>query len=240
MITAVTDRTLDPRRNQLLRGLGEDEFQRVTAVLEPVHLDLRDLVVDLGDPVDYLYFPTAGVLSQVALLDEETVIEVNTVGREGVTGLPAFLGAATSPNRVFCQVDCDALRLPTSQLHALMIGDGDLHHILHRYTQATIVQISQSVACNRLHTTEERASRWLLMTRDRVDDDTFPLTQDFLAQMLGVRRATVSITAGVLQTAGLIRYSRGQLTILDRERLEQTACHCYRFVRDEFAKLLGD
>lgn len=239
MLTPITDRALDPRRNQLLRRLSDEEYLRVTALLEPVHLEVRDLVVDMDAPVEHLYLPVVGVLSQVALLDGETAIEVNTVGREGLTGLPAFLGAATSPNRVFCQVETDALRLPVSQLHPLLSNDGDLHRVLHRYTQATIVQLSQNVACNRLHTTEERASRWLLMTRDRVDQDTFALTQEFLAQMLGVRRATVSITAGVLQTAGLIRYTRGNVTILDRDRLEETTCDCYRLVREEFTRLLG-
>jgi CRP-like cAMP-binding protein len=238
MITAITDRHLDARRNQLLRGLSDAEYTRVTAVLEPVHLEVRDLVVDVGAPVEHLYFPTVGVLSQVAVLDGETAIEVNTVGREGVTGLPAFLGATSSPNRVFCQVDTDALRLPASQLHNLLTDDGDLHRILHRYTQATIVQLSQNVACNRLHTVEERAGRWLLMTRDRVDDDTFPLKQEFLAQMLGVRRATVSMTAGVMQRAGLIQYTRGNITILDRDQLEKTTCDCYRLVREEFTRLL--
>jgi CRP-like cAMP-binding protein len=240
MPSAVNDRALDPRRNQLLRALRADEYERVTATLEPVHLEVRDMVFDVNAPVDYLYFPVVGVLSQVAVLDGETAVEVSTIGREGMAGLPAFLGAVTSPNRMFCQVEADALRLPAGRLRELLDEGDQLLRVLHRYTQAMIVQIAQNVACNRLHSVEERAARWLLMTRDRVDDNTFTLTQDFLAQMLGVRRATVSITAGVLQTAGLIRYRRGQITIVDRDGLAETSCDCYRLVRDEFERLLGD
>jgi CRP-like cAMP-binding protein len=237
--TPITDRSLDPRLNQVLRALPADELDRVTEALEPVALDVRETVYDLGKPVDYLYFPTAGVLSQVALVDGDTAVEVNTIGRDGVAGLPAFLGASLSPNQVFCQVAAEALRLPIAQLQPLLVADGDLRDVLHRFTQASIVTIAQNVACNLLHTTEERASRWLLLTHDRVDGDTFLLTQEFLAQMLGVRRATVSVTAGALQAAGLISYSRGRITIVDRAGLEDASCDCYALVRDEVERLLG-
>jgi CRP-like cAMP-binding protein len=163
---------------------------------------------------------------------------VSTIGREGTTALPAFLGSRTSPNTLVCQIAGDAIRLPTSELPALLQGDGVLHDVLHRYTYATIVLLAQSVACNRAHSIEERACRWLLMTHDRVDEDTFELTQEFLAQMLGVRRASVSVTQGVLQSAGLIRYTRGRITVLDRVRLEESACECYSIIRDEFARMV--
>ena len=240
MPTAITDREIDPRRNQLLRALTGAEYHRMAEALEPVHLEVRDLVADVDAPIEYLYFPVVGVLSQVAVLDGETAVEVSTIGREGMAGLPVFLGSLTSPNRLFCQVETDALRLPAARLRSLLNGDGQLHRILHRYTQALIVFLAQNVACNRLHSTEERAARWLLSTRDRVDEDTFLLTQEFLAQMLGLRRATVSITAGLLQSAGLIQYRRGKITILDRPRLTEASCDCYHLVRSEFDRLLSD
>ena len=225
------------RDNHLLRALPEDDLASLNALLEPVRLNFQDLIYQEHDPVDFLYFATAGVLSQVAELDGSTVIELNTIGREGMAGLPAFLGSTTNPNRVFCQVEGEALRLTPAQLVPHLGHDRALHLLLHRYTHATIVQLALSVACNRVHSVEERMARWLLMTRDRVDNDTFPLTQEFLGQMLGVRRATVSLSAGVLQAAGLIRYSRGRIRLLDRVRLEEAFCECYGVVRDEFDRL---
>jgi CRP-like cAMP-binding protein len=225
------------RRNFLLNGLPDAELERFAQRAERVHLNIRTLLVDAGQEINAVYFPLDCVLSQLAVIDGESVIEVATIGREGMSGLPVFLGARTSPNTVMCQVEGDALRIPSSALPELLSGDGALHARLHRYTQATIVQLAQNVGCNRAHSIEERAARWLLMTRDRVDSDHFGLTQEFLAQMLGVRRASVSVTQGVLQSAGLIRYTRGRITILDRERLEEAACDCYVLIRDEFERL---
>jgi CRP-like cAMP-binding protein len=148
-----------------------------------------------------------------------------------------FLGVTTSPNTVYGQIRGGALRMRADQLREMLTGDGALHRQLHRYIQATMVQLAQNVACNRLHRTEERAARWLLMTADRVGTDRFPLTQEFLAQMLGVRRATVSLTAGLLHNAGLISYRRGVITIDDRAALQEVACDCYGIVRGEFEKL---
>jgi CRP-like cAMP-binding protein len=173
----------------------------------------------------------------VAETEGEPQVEVATIGREGMAGLPAFLGVSASPNDVFSQVPGTALRLPAQHLRTVLVTDGVLHRQLYRYIQAMIVNLSQNVACNRLHTTEERAARWLLMTADRVDSLQFPLTQEFLAQMLGVRRATVSLTAGQLHSAGLISYSRGVITIDDRAGLEAAACECYGILREEFDRL---
>ena len=207
------------------------------AVMKPVRLEVRDEVFRSREPIPALYFPVDAVLSLISLIDGEPAVEVATIGREGCGGLPAFLGSLISPNDCFCQIAGDAWRLPIGELPGILNGDGALHEALHRYTQATMVQLAQNVACNRLHSTEERCARWLLQTRDRVDSDTFELTQEFMAQMLGVRRGTVSLVAGALQQAGLIRYVRGRIAILDDERLHDVACECYDLIRAEYDRL---
>lgn len=227
----------DPRANAILRSLPPDEYERVVAVCEPMEVQTRLEVYKPDTLIEDLYFPLGCVFSHVALVDDEVVVEVGTIGREGVVGLPVFLGTVRSPNSVFCQVPGPALRLSADDLAEVLRGDGSLHSLLHRYTQALIIQLAQNVACNQTHTTEERAARWLLMTQDRVGADQFPLTQQFLAQMLGVRRPTVSLTAGILQSAGLIRYTRGVITITNREELLEAACDCYRLLREEFDRL---
>jgi CRP-like cAMP-binding protein len=225
--------------NHLLRTLPATDRQRLLPLLEPVGLELKEVVYDTDAPIEAVYFPTSVVLSEVVLIDGGTAVEVNTVGWEGMAGLPAFLGAATTDNQTFCQVPGAALRLSAARLGEYLETDGAaLHGALHRYTQATMVQLSYNVACNRLHTGEERTARWLLITHDRVRGDTFPLTQEFLAAMLGVRRGTVSLNAGLLQKAGLIRYSRGQITVVDRTGLEEVSCRCYSATRAEFDRLL--
>jgi len=156
-----------------------------------------------------------------------------------MAGLPAFLGTTDSPHDTVCQIAGTALRLSVGELRRFLSRDGALHALLHRYTQATMVQLSQSVACNRLHSTEERCARWLLQTRDRVGSDEFSLTQEFLAQMLGVRRGTVSLTAGVLQQAGVIRYTRGRITVLDPDALREAACDCYDVVQAGYRSATG-
>jgi CRP-like cAMP-binding protein len=238
MTTPAAPADFAARRNLLLRSLPTDEYEELRALLEPVSLEVRDPVFDRGKAIEHLYFPMDCVLSLVAIIEGEAAVEVATVGYEGMGGLPAFLGTATSPHDCFCQVPGSALRLSIADLRRYLITDGALHDVLHRYTQATMVQLAQSVACNRLHTTEERCARWLLQTRDRVGADEFPLTQEFLAQMLGVRRGTVSLTAGVLQQAGIIRYTRGRITVGDAAALHDAACECYDIVQDEYARLI--
>lgn len=225
-------------RNAILRGLPEGELQRVSAHLELVEVELKQQVLRPGAPIEHVYFPLESVFSFVALVDGEVVVEVGTIGPEGVVGLPVFLGAPTSPHEVFCQVPGATLRMGVLQLREVLVGDGALHRQLNRYTQAMIVQLAQNVACNRVHTTAERAARWLLMTQDRVGADRFPMTQEFLAQMLGVRRPTVSLTAGALQEQGLIRFTRGVVGVLDRKGLEDAACDCYGLLRREFDRLV--
>jgi CRP-like cAMP-binding protein len=228
----------DGRENFILAALPDEEYARLRERLEPVDLDLKQLIYETDQPIRHAYFPTSAVLSMISQVDGEAAVEVATIGREGMAGLPVFLGVGASPNTIFAQIPGLALRMRAEQLRDVLAGDGALHRQLHRYIQATMVQLSQNVACNRLHSTEERAARWLLMTADRVNADQFPLTQEFLAQMLGVRRGTVSLTAGLLHQAGLISYRRGIITIEDRAGLHDAACDCYDIVHGEFEKLI--
>ncbi len=230
---------VDPRNNSLLRTLPATEYDRLRPRLEVVESTPRDQVYAPGKPVDQVYFPLGAVFSMVALVAGEVAVEVGTIGTEGMVGLPVFLGAVTSPNAAFCQIAGPSARLSAEGLRAALVGDGALHQTLHRFTQATMVQLSQNVACNSVHVAGQRAARWLLTTQDRVGRDEFELTQDFLAQMLGVRRATVSEVAGGLQSAGLIHYNRGVIAIIDRPGLQRVACECYETLRSEFDRLLG-
>ena len=227
----------DPRRNLLLANLPETEYQRLLPMLEPVDLELHEVMFARGKPIEHLYFPLDCVLSLLATVDGDMPVEVATIGYEGMSGLPVFLGTAESPNDCICQIPGSAVRLSSADLRRFLVDDGALHQILHRFTQATMVFFAQSVACNRLHTTEERCARWLLHSRDRVGADEFLLTQEFLAQMLGVRRGTVSLTAGVLQQAGVIRYTRGRITVVDADALHEVSCECYDIVQAEFGRL---
>ena len=225
------------RRNRLLASLPEAEQERLGASLQLVDLELRQLLYEVDQPITDIYFPLDCVISVLTLLDGEVPIEVSTTGFEGMAGLPAVLGASTSDTRSFCQVPGQALRMDAVAFHRFLIGEGALAHLLLRYTQAVMAELAQNVACNRLHSTEERCARWLAQTHDRVGGDVFPMTQEFLAQMLGVRRATVSLSARGLQQAGVIRYIRGRITVMDREGLHAAACSCYHTVQQHFAKL---
>lgn len=222
------------RRNAILAQLPDGEFARIHGAAEIVDSYTGQQVYEPGEPITVVYFPLSCVFSLVALADGRDVIEVATVGHEGMVGLPVFLGAASSPHGCFSQVPGQSVRLTADVLRRALAVDGVLHRLLNRLTQATMVQVAQSVVCNNSHELEQRAARWLLTTHDRVDGDEFPLTQQFLAQMLGTRRPTVSQVAGRLQERGLISYVRGNMRIIDRFGLEQASCQCYAIVRAEF------
>jgi CRP-like cAMP-binding protein len=229
------------RENAILGQLPQAELAELDARSELVEMATRDAVYDEGGPIGNVYFPFAAVFSMVATTEEQVVVEVATIGREGMAGLPLFLGAATSPHACFCQVPGASLRLGADDLRRVLSRDGSLHRALSRFAQATMVQISQNVVCNNAHTAEQRAARWLLTTHDRVGRAEFPLTQQFLAQMLGLRRPTVSEIAQGLQARDLISYHRGQMVIEDRAGLEALTCDCYTVVRREFdAMMRGD
>jgi len=203
-----------------------------------VDLPLGKSLYDPYVPLEHVYFPEDGVASLLTQLDNGIETEVATVGREGMVGLPAFFGVESVPGRAIWQVSGKALVLSTKVLRRETRQGGALNDVLRLYAQGLFTQISQSASCNRRHEIVQRCSRWLLMTHDRVNGDEFELTHEFLSKMLGVRRAGVSVAAGILQKAGLIKYSRGRITILDREGLEAISCECYRIVREEFDRLL--
>lgn len=235
IVEGITD---DLRRNAILASLPEREFEGLLPELEVMDAEIRHLVYEPGTPITDVYFPLSSVYSLVAVADDqEAVVEVATIGPEGMVGLPVYLGAGTSPHAAYCQVAGTAARLTATGLRQALSRDGALHTALNRLVQATMVQIAQNVVCNNSHSVEQRAARWLLTTHDRVAGDEFGLTQQFLAQMLGVRRATVSHVAGGLQSRGLISYRRGVVSILDRAGLEALACECYFTVKAEFDAL---
>jgi CRP-like cAMP-binding protein len=226
-------------RNAILAALPGDELARMRDDLELVDARIRDQVYEPGGAIPAVYFPLASVFSMVGMADDRVLVEVATVGREGMVGLPVFLGAASSPHAAFCQVPGPAAKITTQGLRRVLADDGKLHQALNRYTQATMVQIAQNVVCNSTHATMQRAARWLLTTRDRMGSEDFPLTQEFLGQMLGVRRPTVSDTARQLQADGLIRYRRGTITIADAPGLQRASCSCYGIVKAEFDLITG-
>ena len=211
-------------RNAILAALPGAELARLRGGLELVDAPIREQVYQPGGPISEVYFPLASVFSVVGRADDRVPVEVATIGREGMVGLPVFLGAASTPYAAFCQVAGPAAKITAQGLRQVLADGGALHAALSRYTQALIVQIAQNVVCNSSHATIARAARWLLTTRDRVGGEDFLLTQEFLGQMLGVRRPTTSGTARQLQAAGLIRYSRGKITITDGPGLERAAC----------------
>ena len=226
-------------RNRILKQLSPAEHERLASELEHVTLNFKEPLHEQGKRVGHVYFVNSGVVSLVTQLDEGQAVETGTVGREGMVGLSAFLGIPVSPARAFCQIPGDAFRLSVDALRGHVAGGASLGPILLRYTSAVMAMLAQGAACNRSHSVEERMCRWLLMTRDRVDSDEFPLTQEFLAQMLGVRRPTVSLAGTSLQRAGLIKYSRGRITILDRGGLEESSCECYAMVQAQYDVALG-
>jgi CRP-like cAMP-binding protein len=225
--------------NGLLRALPLEEYERLLLQLTPVRLRLKQMLVEPDVPITDVYFVRDGVGSMIATEQEGGDIEVGTIGCEGFVGLPVLHGADTMPYRVMVQVEGDAWRLPAATFRRVLEERPVVRRLCLRYAQYFADQLAQAVACNRLHTLEERCARWLLMTHDRVHGDTFELTHEFLALMLGVRRAGVTLAMGTLQNAGMIRYSRGRVEILDRPRLEEASCACYHVTRSSLSRLLG-
>lgn len=206
--------------------------------LEPVTLDVRDPVADPGQPYEYVYFPESCIISVVNDMRDGSTVETGTIGNEGVAGLAALMDAISSESRMFAQVPGTALRAPAKVVADFVERERELRRLVNRYAQAFLTQVAQGAACNRLHGIEQRCARWLLMTHDRVAGDEFPLKQQFLAEMLGVRRAGVSVAASALQQAALIRYSRGTVRVLDRDGLRAASCECYDVIRQQFDRLL--
>jgi CRP-like cAMP-binding protein len=216
-------------QNLLLAALPKGDRDRLVPTLDVVSLKLKSFLHKPGEPVQYVYFPGGGFCSIVTELEDGAMVEVATIGREGMVGATAMLDDAPAPGAVLVQGESDTCyRMTADAFRTEMDGRGAFYELLTRYMQALVGFIMQSTACNAVHTVEQRLARWLLMAQDRMGGDQFPLTQEFVAMMLGATRPTVTVVAGTLQRAGLITYHRGRVTILDRAKLESASCECYR------------
>lgn len=225
--------------NRLLALLPPSDYQRLLPYLQDVRLPRKQLIYRVRAPIDYVYFPSFGVVSAMTIMEDGTAIEVATIGNEGMSGLSAFIGGIWSPYEVMVQVEGEGVRMPADKLKQEVSKDGALRQLLILYHAAFSTQVSYSVACNGLHKIEQRCCRWLLMTADRVGSDILPLTHEFLAIMLGVRRPSLTEVLQSLQDRGLIHNKRGVITVVDRAKLEATSCECYRSVLKEFTRLFG-
>ncbi|MFN2419727.1 MAG: Crp/Fnr family transcriptional regulator [Candidatus Limnocylindria bacterium] len=235
--TALEAVVLDPRRNVLLGSLPDDEFARIEPDLEPVSLP-RPTELDTPDAeIEFVYFPTSGIASIVALGEEGETVDTTMIGREGMTGLAVFLGTGRMPVRTMVQIPMTGFRLRAQHLHTELEHGGLLINLLQRNTQMVMVSMAQLILCNRSHRLEERAARWLLQVDERVERAPFDVTQEFLAEMIGVQRPSLSLAVQQFRHEGLIRYSRGQMVVADREGLLARACGCIRIIHAEEARL---
>jgi CRP-like cAMP-binding protein len=219
--------------NTILLSLSSKESKEVVPKLEFVRLKLHQVLHEAGDTIESGYFVNSGVISVLAVQPSGKSVEVGLIGKEGFVGLPLLVGYHTSPTRIVTQADGTAYRCSAEDLKELLRQCPELAQQLNRFGQRLAMQTTQIAACNRLHGVEERLARWILMSQDRILLDHLPLTQEFLGHMLGARRASVTVSAGILQRAGLISYTRGSVTILDRKKLEDAACECYGIVRTQ-------
>jgi CRP-like cAMP-binding protein len=226
--------------NRLLATLAVDEYQRLLPSLELVTFSLGEVISEPCGRHEYVYFPTTCIVSFLYTMEEGSTVEVGLTGNDGVVGVALFLGGDTSPYRAIVQIAGAAFRMRSKVLQQEFKRSGGFQQVLLRYTQALITQISQTAACNRLHSVEKRLCRWLLLCHDRVPSDEILMTQEFIANMLGGRRESVTVAAGHLQDAGFVQYSRGHIRILDRKAVEACACECYRVVKDEVDRLMGE
>jgi len=226
-------------QNRLIASFPTDVQDRLQPNLIPVNLSLGEIVYEAGGRPEHVYFPTGAVVSLLYTMKDGATAEVGLTGNDGIVGIALFLGGDTTPNRAIVQIAGRALKMRAKVLQDEFARGGPVQQLLLRYTQALITQISQTAVCNRLHAVEKRLCRWLLLSHDLVHSDELAMTQEFISNMLGGRRESVTVAAARLQDAGLIRYSRGRITILDRTGLEAAACECYRIVRNEFDRLLS-
>ena len=231
------ERELQPA-NQLLAALPAKDLERLRAKLEPVPLPLGSSIYESGTQLQHLYFPTEGIVSMLQVMEDGSSAEIAVVGSEGVVGISMFMGGESTPSRAVVQAAGHAHRLPAEALKIEFRRGGELQHRLLRYTQALITQMSQTAVCNRHHTVEQQLCRWLLMSLDRLQSNELAMTQELIANMLGVRREGVTEAAGRLQAKKLIRYARGKITVLDRKKLENVVCECYAVVKKEYDRLL--
>jgi CRP-like cAMP-binding protein len=228
-----------PQHNRLLAGLPAAELERVRDALEEVHLSLGQSVYESGVEIRHLYFPTSGIISLLQVMENGSSAELAVVGNEGVVGIAMFMGGGgMTPSRAVVQSAGHAYRLAGDALLDEFGRGGDFQHLLLRYTQALVVQMAQTAVCNRHHSVEQQLCRWLLMSLDRLPTPELVMTQEMIANMLGVRREGVTEAAGKLQKRKIIRYARGHISVLDRAKLESCVCECYGVVKREYERLL--
>ena len=226
------------KKNLILGALRDKEYEHLYPNLEPIALPRGKTLYGAGDTAVHAYFLLSGMISLLAITEDGKAVEVGMVGNEGMVGLPVVLGFNIMPHVVVTQLPATALRIRTDRLKAEFKLGGQFHDLLLRYANTLITQLSQSASCNMFHTVKERLCRWLLIARDRVHSDTLHLTQEFLSQMIGAPRTSVTTLAGVLQSEGLVNYRRGTIVILDAAGLEAAACECYGVVRDSISRYI--
>ena len=219
--------------NGLLARLTSAEYSRLEPGLEQFPLVFSSVVYEAGAPIDYVYFPESGVLSMLAVIDDDQRVGVGVTGREGLAGMPLFLGVAKSSNQIIVQAEGTAIRIKAAAALSEFGRGGTFHDAILLFTHQLFLRVSQTTSCNRYHPVEKRLARWLLLMHDRIASDSMQLTQSFLSWMLGVRNQAVSVAAISLQNAGLIEYRRGTINILDRRNLEAAACDCYHIIRSQ-------
>ncbi|MEL7078307.1 MAG: Crp/Fnr family transcriptional regulator [Cyanobacteria bacterium J06582_2] len=220
--------------NRLIRALPDDEYRRLEPYLTSVSLAAGTVFYEASEEIETIYFPNTALISLVNTLENGATTEIALVGGTGVVGLPVILGSGYSQQRAIVQVKDSSLKISAKVLKQEFDRGGELQRILHRYTETRLSETAQLASCNRHHTIEERLARWLLTVQDLIQAEELPLTQEFIDNMLGCRRSGVTLAAGALQKAGLIRYSRGKINILDRQNLEDVACECYRLFHDNY------
>jgi CRP-like cAMP-binding protein len=230
----------DPRQNHLLDALPAEERARLFPHLELVTMSLGDAVCEPGVQMHHVYFPTTSIVSLLYVMEDGASAEIAVVGNEGIVGVSLFMGGETTTSRAVVQSAGHAYRLTGQLLKDAFFLAGPMQRLLLRYTQALLTQMSQTAVCNRHHSVDQQLCRWLLLSLDRLSSNELTMTQELIANMLGVRREGVTEAAGKLQRAGLIHYSRGKITVVDRPGLEARVCECYQVVKREFDRLLPD
>jgi CRP-like cAMP-binding protein len=230
----------DPKQNHLLAALPPSEFKRIAPHLELVAMSLGDVLYESGGQLKHVYFPTDSIVSLLYVMENGASAEIAVVGNEGILGISLFMGGETTPSRAVVQSEGFGYRLMAKHLKLEFNRAGPMMHLLLRYTQALFTQMSQTAVCNRHHSVDQQLCRWLLLSLDRLAANELTMTQELIANMLGVRREGVTEAAGKLRDAGIIHYSRGHIKVLDRPGLEQHVCECYAVVRKEFDRLLSD
>jgi CRP-like cAMP-binding protein len=225
--------------NHLLGGVTPEEMERLLPGLQEVSLPLGKVLYESGEKLDYIYFPTTAIISLLYIMENGATAEIGVVGNDGLIGIAIFMGGDTTPNRAVVQSAGRSFKMKAQLMKDEFTRGGRFHNLCLRYTQALITQISQTAVCNRLHSVDQQLCRWLLLSHDRLPSDRLIMTQDLIANMLGVRREGITHAAKRLQNAGYISYVRGDMTILDRQGLEGQVCECYQVVRTEYSRLLG-